>query len=136
MSPVRPTVQLIGTRLDPAAHRVRDFLTRIAQPHELLEAGSPEARALLDARGAAAARTPALIDGDSVLEGVTVASLAIEVSDQASCAPALDAGRQFRTETALLDPHAVCPEDEGKAAGQEPDVFIAGDEAEAKQIVA
>ena len=38
MSPVRPTVQLIGTRLDPDAHRVRDFLTRIAQPHELIEA--------------------------------------------------------------------------------------------------
>jgi thioredoxin reductase (NADPH) len=49
MSPIRPTVQLIGTRLDPEAHRVRDFLTRIAQPHELVEAGSPEADALLGA---------------------------------------------------------------------------------------
>ena len=66
MSPVRPTVQLVGTRLDPEAHRVRDFLTRIAQPHELLEAGSPEAEALLAARGATGVQTPALIDGDNV----------------------------------------------------------------------
>ena len=76
MSPVRPTVQLVGTRLDPDAHRVRDFLTRIAQPHELLEAGSPEAEALLSARGAAGVQTPALIDGDNVLAAVTVTSLA------------------------------------------------------------
>jgi thioredoxin reductase (NADPH) len=76
MSPVRPTVQLVGTRLDPEAHRVRDFLTRIAQPHELVEEGSPEASALLAARGAAGVQTPALIDGDEVLAGVTVASLA------------------------------------------------------------
>jgi thioredoxin reductase (NADPH) len=76
MSPVRPTVQLVGTRLDPEAHRVRDFLTRIAQPHELLEEGSPEADALLAARGAAGAATPALIDGDQVHPAVTVASLA------------------------------------------------------------
>ena len=76
MSPIRPTVHLIGTRLDPDAHRVRDFLTRIAQPHELVEAGSPEAETLLTARGVAHVQTPALIDGDHVLEGVTVASLA------------------------------------------------------------
>ncbi len=76
MSPVRPTVQLVGTQLDPAAHRIRDFLTRIAQPHELVEEGSPEADALLSAHGAVGAQTPALVDGDRVLAGVTVASLA------------------------------------------------------------
>jgi len=76
MSPPRPPVQLIGTRLDPDAHRVRDFLTRIAQPHELLETGSPEARALLAARGATDVPTPALVDGDEVLGAVTVGALA------------------------------------------------------------
>jgi thioredoxin reductase (NADPH) len=76
MSPIRPTVRLVGTRLDPEAHRVRDFLTRIAQPHELVEAGSPEAEALLAARGATGVPTPALIDGDDVIGGVTVAALA------------------------------------------------------------
>ena len=55
---------------------MRDFLTRVAQPHELVEAGSPEAQALLEARGAAGVETPALIDGDQVIAGVTVASLA------------------------------------------------------------
>ena len=44
---------LIG--LDPAAHRVRDILTRIAQPHEQVEQGLLEADALLDARKRVAA---------------------------------------------------------------------------------
>jgi thioredoxin reductase (NADPH) len=76
VSPVRPTVQLIGTRLDPGAHRVRDFLTRIAQPHELIEEGSAEADALLAERGAAGVPMPALIDGEDVFGAVTVQSLA------------------------------------------------------------
>lgn len=76
MSPIRSTVQLVGTRLDPATHRVRDFLTRTAQPHELVEQGSPEAEGLLEARGATDVEMPALIDGDRVLAPVTVASLA------------------------------------------------------------
>jgi thioredoxin reductase (NADPH) len=66
----------VGTLLDPEAHRVRDFLTRIAQPHELIEEGSPEAEALLAKHGAAGVATPVLIDGDDVLAPVTVASLA------------------------------------------------------------
>lgn len=76
MSPVRPPVQLVGTRLDPATHRLRDFLTRIAQPYELLEQGSPEAEALLDARSATGAEAPVLVDEDRVLAAVTIASLA------------------------------------------------------------
>lgn len=75
---VRPTVHLIGTRFDPDAHRIRDFLTRIAQPHELVEVGSPEAEALLAARGASGVAMPALVDGDRVFGGVTAASLAAE----------------------------------------------------------
>ena len=51
MSPIRPTVQVVGRRLDPGAHALRDFLTRIAQPHEFFEAGTPEAEALLAAVG-------------------------------------------------------------------------------------
>jgi hypothetical protein len=54
----------------------RGFLTRIAQPHELLEEGSPGANALLAAHGATGAATPALIDGHEVLAAVSVASLA------------------------------------------------------------
>src|SRR5918998_217709 len=43
MSPVHPTVQLIGRRLEPGDHAMRDVLTRAAQPHEWIDSGSPEA---------------------------------------------------------------------------------------------
>ena len=45
-------VRSIGRRLEPGDHRLRDFLTRAAQPFEWLEAGTPEADALLRAHGA------------------------------------------------------------------------------------
>jgi hypothetical protein len=51
MSPVRPTIQVIGRRLDPERYRIRDALTRAAQPHEWFEAGSAEAQALLERHG-------------------------------------------------------------------------------------
>src|SRR5918998_448122 len=71
MSPVRPTVQLVGHRHDPGHHRMRDLLTRSAQPHDWLEAGSPEAEALLSTRGLPDPQLPVLIDGDEVHEGIT-----------------------------------------------------------------
>jgi thioredoxin reductase (NADPH) len=76
MSPVRPTVTVIGQRLDPEHYRLRDFLTRIAQPHEWLEAGGPEAEAVLARRDAGGAALPVVIDGEDVLTGVSVESLA------------------------------------------------------------
>ncbi|HEX8073379.1 MAG TPA: NAD(P)/FAD-dependent oxidoreductase [Thermoleophilaceae bacterium] len=75
MSPVRPTVHVVGRRLEPAHYELRDFLTRSAQPHEWYEAGTPEADELLERAGARDAELPVVIDGDSVLTGVTVASL-------------------------------------------------------------
>ena len=77
MSPVRPTVQVIGTRLDPEHYRLRDFLTRSAQPHEWHEAGSLEATALLEQHAIAPdAELPLLIDGDEVHTGASVESIA------------------------------------------------------------
>jgi thioredoxin reductase (NADPH) len=76
MSPVRPTVQVVGRTLDPEHHRLRDFLTRTAQPYEFFEEGSPQARALLARHRIPEAAMPVLIDGDDVLEEVTVPSLA------------------------------------------------------------
>jgi thioredoxin reductase (NADPH) len=76
VSPVRPTVQVIGHRLDPQAHRLRDFLTRGAQPHEFYEAGSAEAQALLRAAGATDAALPVVIDGEIVHPAATVEELA------------------------------------------------------------
>jgi thioredoxin reductase (NADPH) len=73
---IRPTVQLIGRRLDAGHHAMRDLLTRAAQPHDWFEAGSPEADALLAERGLADAALPVLIDGDEVHTGVTPQRLA------------------------------------------------------------
>ena len=62
MSPIRPTVHLIGSRLTGEAHELRDFLTRIAQPYEFHEAGTAGADQLLAAAGARRPRLPALVD--------------------------------------------------------------------------
>jgi NADPH-dependent glutamate synthase beta subunit-like oxidoreductase len=37
-------VQVVGRRLEPEDHRLRDFLTRTALPHDFYEAGSPRHR--------------------------------------------------------------------------------------------
>ena len=76
MSPVRPTVQVVGERLDPVAHELRDLLTRAAQPYEWLEADSPEASALLATLDVADPSLPLVVDGDSVLSGMTARGLA------------------------------------------------------------
>lgn len=78
MSPVRPTVQVIGLRLDPDHHRLRDFLTRIAQPHEFFQAATPHAQELLAGIGLSEAdiELPAIIDGSDVLNAVTIPQLA------------------------------------------------------------
>jgi thioredoxin reductase (NADPH) len=76
VSPVRPTVHVVGRRLEPGDYSLRDFLTRAAQPHEFHEAGSPQADELLAQAGAVGAALPVVIDGDVVHAGATVQSLA------------------------------------------------------------
>jgi thioredoxin reductase (NADPH) len=76
MSPVRPTVHVVGHRLGAEDHLLRDFLTRVAQPHVWHEADTPEARELLAAAGATDASLPVVIDGDVVHAGATIATLA------------------------------------------------------------
>ncbi len=76
MSPPRPTVHVVGRRLESEHHRLRDFLTRGAQPHEFYEAGSSEAQTLLANAEATGAALPVVIDGDAVHAGVTVEELA------------------------------------------------------------
>jgi thioredoxin reductase (NADPH) len=75
MSPVRPNVTVVGRRLDPEHHRLRDFLTRIAQPHAWLEADTPEANEALGPHGGEL-ELPVLIEGDEVLAGASVSRLA------------------------------------------------------------
>jgi thioredoxin reductase (NADPH) len=76
MSPARPTVKVVGRRLGGDDYRLRDFLTRAAQPFEWFEAGSPEADALLAEKGAVGAELPVLIDGDMVIPRATIKGLA------------------------------------------------------------
>ena len=76
MSPPRPTVHVVGRRLEPEHHRLRDFLTRAAQPHEFYEADSPQAEAVLAKAGARGAELPVVVDGDTVYAGTTVERLA------------------------------------------------------------
>lgn len=76
MSPIRPTVTLVGLRSEPEHYRLRDFLTRIAQPHAWLEAGTREADTALEAHGGKHLELPVLVDGDRVMAAVTVRDLA------------------------------------------------------------
>ena len=75
MSPVRPTVRVVGRSLEPEHHRLRDFLTRTAQPYEFLEPGSPEAAALLAEHGLGTQDLPVVVDGNDVYRNATVALL-------------------------------------------------------------
>ena len=75
MSPVRPDVTLIGERLEPGHHALRDYLTRSAQPHSWLDAGSPEAEAALAARGATGAELPVVLEPGTIHAGASIAGL-------------------------------------------------------------
>ena len=62
--PPRPPVKVVGRRLEPEHYRLRDFLTRAAQPHVFYEAGTPEAEAILAEAGAAGAELPVVVEED------------------------------------------------------------------------
>jgi thioredoxin reductase (NADPH) len=72
MSPARPTLQVVGRRMDAEHYRLRDFLTRAAQPYEWHEAGSSDADLLLARLGLVDATLPVVVDGDQSLAGATV----------------------------------------------------------------
>lgn len=76
MSPTRPDVKVIGRRDSAEDHRLRDFLTRAAQPFEWFEAGAPEAEELLREHGAEGAELPVLLEGGRPMAGVTVERVA------------------------------------------------------------
>src|SRR5690242_18952940 len=76
MSPVRARVRVVGRRLDPVDCRLRDFLTRIAQPHEWLDADSPEAASLLRTLQLSAADLPVVVDPDDIYVRATVETIA------------------------------------------------------------
>jgi thioredoxin reductase (NADPH) len=75
VSSLRPTLTVVGRRLVPEHHRLRDFLTRIAQPFEWVEAGTAEADQALGERGLAEAELPVVIDREESVTGATVERL-------------------------------------------------------------
>src|SRR4029453_12366898 len=75
MSPVRPTVQVVGRRMDAEHYRLRDFLTRTAQPYDWYEAGTPHPDALLEQLGLVDAGLPVLVDGDQKFASASVESI-------------------------------------------------------------
>ena len=66
---------MIGHRLDPEAYRLRDFLTRVAQPFDWIEAETPDASGVLEARGLAEAVLPVVIDDEEAVDDATVERL-------------------------------------------------------------
>jgi thioredoxin reductase (NADPH) len=62
--------------MDAEHYRLRDFLTRSAQPYEWHEAGSAEADRLLVSLGLVDPTLPVLVDGEQTLTGATVESVA------------------------------------------------------------
>jgi thioredoxin reductase (NADPH) len=75
MSSLRPTLTVVGRRLEPEHHRLRDFLTRVAQPFEWVEAGTPGADRALGDHDLAEAELPVVIDRDESVTGATVERL-------------------------------------------------------------
>jgi thioredoxin reductase (NADPH) len=65
-------MQVVGRRMDAEHYRLRDFLTRTAQPYEWYEAGSPEADQLLARLGLVEANLPVVVDGEQSLVEATV----------------------------------------------------------------
>jgi thioredoxin reductase (NADPH) len=63
--------------MDAEHYRLRDFLTRTAQPYEWHEAGSANADGLLETLGLVDAPLPVLVDGDRTFTAATVESVAV-----------------------------------------------------------
>jgi len=62
--------------MDAEHYRLRDFLTRTAQPYEWHEAGSPEADLLLQRLGLVGAKLPVVVDSERTFTAATIATIA------------------------------------------------------------
>lgn len=72
----RPTLLVVGRRLDPGDHELRDSLTRAAQPYEFYEAESAQGRALLERHGVTEEELPVVVDGERTYQNATIVTLA------------------------------------------------------------
>jgi thioredoxin reductase (NADPH) len=77
VSPVRPRITVVGHRLDAEHHRLRDFLTRTAQPFRWVDAGTPGGDQMLARYCAPFAELPVVIESaGEVMVAATVERLA------------------------------------------------------------
>src|SRR5689334_22743142 len=76
VSPIREGIQVIGRRLEPGDHELRDFLTRSAQPYTYFEAGTTDADRLIAERGLVDPEMPIVLEPGAVHAGATIAGLA------------------------------------------------------------
>ena len=63
--------------MDAEHYRLRDFLTRTAQPYDWYEAGTPDADRLLEQLGMVDAALPVLVDGDEKHTSASVESIIV-----------------------------------------------------------
>ena len=68
-------MQVVGRRMDAEHYRLRDFLTRTAQPYDWYEAGSDDADRFLETHGLVQATLPVLVDGEEAYPAATVESI-------------------------------------------------------------
>jgi thioredoxin reductase (NADPH) len=71
---LRPTLQLICERANPEHFRLRDLLSRAAQPHVWYEPDSPQAQEIY-ARFGSDLRLPVIVDGEKITQGASVERL-------------------------------------------------------------
>jgi thioredoxin reductase (NADPH) len=71
VTPPQPTVAIIGHVLGPENHGLRELLTRLAQPYDWFEAGSPAANELEDSINALDLQYPILFDGETAIGNAT-----------------------------------------------------------------
>jgi thioredoxin reductase (NADPH) len=77
VSPVRPRITVVGHRLDAEHHRLRDFLSRTAQPFRWVDAGTPGGDQMLARYCAPFAELPVVIESaGQVIVAATVERLA------------------------------------------------------------
>ena len=74
--PPKPEVTVVGRRLDPDHYRLRDFLTRAAQPYRWVEADSEEAAQILATHGIEA--LPAVVEQDGTVHAPASVELIVD----------------------------------------------------------
>lgn len=76
MSPIRQTVTVVGRNLEPDDYRIRDFLTRTAQPYLFYDAGTAQANEVLAEHNLTDDDLPVVIDQGTVHRATSLEQIA------------------------------------------------------------